>query len=68
MTKKDYRVIAYGMRCCMPSRDLSTFLSISDWESRMEFWLNACETLADALESDNLRFDRTLFIAACRGE
>jgi hypothetical protein len=52
----------------MPSRDLSTFLSISDWESRMEFWLNACETLADALESDNLRFDRTLFIAACRGE
>lgn len=68
MTKKDYRVIAAGLRNAMPSRDPLFYQDISEWRIRHDQWETIVDSVADALEADNLRFERVRFVAACRGE
>jgi len=57
MTRKDYVLIAEAMLGSKPR----------NYEDRccLIAWICDCRSLADALGSDNVRFDRDVFLKAC---
>ncbi|HEY6019366.1 MAG TPA: hypothetical protein VIY48_05505 [Candidatus Paceibacterota bacterium] len=60
MTLKDYRLIADALKRSTPLA--------SDDDNAMRNWLWVIDQMATQLKSDNARFDRAKFIAACKGE
>ncbi len=62
MTKKDYELIARAFR---ETRDSVESDNLSTRAERFYALEKVARTLADALASDNARFDRARFVAAC---
>lgn len=60
MTRKDYELIARTLLECCPSADYG----LGD-DKRLSLWEMTCGALANALASDNPRFDRDRFLNAC---
>lgn len=60
MTKKDYEALAKVFR------NAKTFGNAQD--GSLVYSSEITEDFANVLESDNPRFDRSRFLAACRGE
>jgi hypothetical protein len=67
MTRKDYEVIAGALRSAMPPEPDVGAPVTTDYIAacaRFNQWQYAATKLADALKSDNDRFDRARFLAA----
>ena len=73
MTKKDYELIALGLRMAKPSRNINPYPIEAQGQKIIDVyaygkdnaWNNACKTLADYLSTDNPRFDKKRFLTAC---
>lgn len=66
MTRKDYELIAATMLDARPSPYASDAKGYAvRYAARLSQYRIDCETLADALATDNARFDRDKFLAAC---
>ena len=60
MTRKDYILIAAALRRANPQH-----LEGNNREFAIIVWTRAVESICDALSTDNPRFDRGRFYAAC---
>jgi hypothetical protein len=66
MSRKDYRALAAALKWVKPSNPLSTPQQHQIvLESMSKQWLWTVDSIADALTSDNGRFDRERFNRAC---
>ena len=69
MTKKDYELIAEGLRLAMPGPTVPTSLDQFDIQAyrkgRGDAWRNTCKTVADRLALANPRFSTRMFLTAC---
>lgn len=63
MTRKDYVLIAEVLKGSRPApyTDLENLTSRNMWS----IWRTTSRNMADALASDNPRFDRARFLEAC---
>lgn len=57
MTRKDYKLIANAMLRAKPREDANP--------RAYDAWVDCCESLSQALASDNNRFCKTTFLDAC---
>lgn len=73
MTKKDYELIANGLRIGKPSRNINPYPIEARGQEiinvyaygKNNAWNNACKTLADFLATDNPKFNKNKFLKAC---
>lgn len=69
MTKKDYELIAQGLKIAGPSATIPANMAPEDVQAyrqgRKHSWQNSCKTLADLLALDNPLFSRNRFLTAC---
>lgn len=60
MSRKDYVLLANALKSATPL--------MRDGDEAHRAWFNTVERVAQALQNDNPRFDRSRFISATRGE
>jgi len=61
MTRKDYVLIAQAIKGTIPGPEHT-----EDYlQGQAVGWANCARSIADALSTDNPRFDRARFLAAC---
>lgn len=68
MTKKDYELIAEQLRYATPNWDNAPYsFEMNDIykTGRLDAWANICKTLADGLQLQNPKFNRSKFLKAC---
>lgn len=64
MTKKDYELIALGLALSQPTVKMETDTKSGFYCHRTQWW-NTVTYLANKLEDENPRFDRSKFENAC---
>lgn len=57
MTRKDYTALAYHLSLVEPADNVPVAHAA---------WTASCRAIADCLQDDNTRFDRTRFLEACK--
>ena len=62
MTRKDYILIAAALKLGLPPQQMENQFALSQQYMQN---LICCRNIADALASDNPRFDRERFLKAC---
>ena len=65
MTRKDYVLIANALKAAKFSDNPAELSTHIGTRRSIEQWNECVEEIADALEIENPRFDRNIFLAAC---
>ena len=68
MTKKDYELIAQSLWIARPDWDNTPYEYVMNdiyKTGRLNAWDNTCKTLAQGLEQNNPKFNRSKFLRAC---
>ena len=63
MTKKEYELIAQALKNSLPMSLLITDESI--WQARINTWKCTVKIMANELENNNPRFNRSKFLQTC---